>query len=236
MRRFGRTDVSRNRRRAIRDAGVLPHVVGAGRAVRRADFSDVAWYRTPRGSLLVLDGNVEGGHWWSSGNRIVVAQSGDPRIVRHEMLHAILQTGSHAASYFGERCGAYVHFPSGEETFGPADAPTRSADAVLDVTVRAHSTPVSFAATNGRITVLVEARSRASGPVWVELPVRVLSTVRADPDAYGLVGFTRDRQFFASGQRRTIAVDFIVARPGVYRLLAQYGTAQSPVAELTVVE
>jgi hypothetical protein len=80
-------------------------------AGRLAPFETVSWYivRTTdygfeyRGQYVV-------GVWTSPGNRILLAEHfvNKPMVVRHEMLHAVLRSGSHPEEYFGERCRSWV--------------------------------------------------------------------------------------------------------------------------------
>lgn len=46
------------------------------------------------------------GVWLRHGNRIVMAGlfAGDPKLMKHEMLHALLQRGDHPTAYFVDRC------------------------------------------------------------------------------------------------------------------------------------
>ena len=68
---------------------------------RRAPFDAVAWFKVPVGELVVR-GETAAGAWFVFGNRIAIVDAwlnGDP-LVRHEMLHAILETGDHPKEYF----------------------------------------------------------------------------------------------------------------------------------------
>ena len=69
-------------------------------------FDAVDWYSTSSGTLSSRDGNAVGA-WFPDGNRIAISRSWMDYgpLVRHEMLHAILQTGSHPAEFFERRCG-----------------------------------------------------------------------------------------------------------------------------------
>ena len=73
---------------------------------RTGAFEAVDWYSTASGTLSSRGENAVG-VWFPDGNRIVVARSWMDHgpLVRHEMLHAILQSGSHPAEFFERRCG-----------------------------------------------------------------------------------------------------------------------------------
>lgn len=71
----------------------------------RGDFDAVRFETTPN---LTTDGRETLGIWLPTGNRIVVVErlENDPRIWRHEMMHALLHGGSdHPAKYFNGVCG-----------------------------------------------------------------------------------------------------------------------------------
>ena len=76
---------------------------------RTGDLNDVRWYRVP-GSTVEVDGRKVAGFWGSRGNRIVLPDErideGD--VVRHEMLHALLQQAGHPREDFLEKCAPLV--------------------------------------------------------------------------------------------------------------------------------
>jgi hypothetical protein len=76
---------------------------------RSGDLGAVHWYRVP-GSQFVDDGRVAAGAWNQSGNRILLAQKSLEQgpLVRHEMLHALLQSGRHPRSQFLGACASLV--------------------------------------------------------------------------------------------------------------------------------
>lgn len=74
----------------------------------------VTFYVVPR--LSIDDGNTRyAGYWFRDGNRIVLAQpyATDGAVVRHEMLHALLQRGDHQRVDFVDHCGGIVDFGDG---------------------------------------------------------------------------------------------------------------------------
>jgi len=74
------------------------------------DFDAVRWYRVPIGQGLTLDGESAAGAWFATENSIAIGDGWRTvgSLVRHEILHAILQTGSHPEEYFSDACGDEV--------------------------------------------------------------------------------------------------------------------------------
>jgi hypothetical protein len=70
-------------------------------------MTDVSFYAvdTPAGAIE-LGGEMAHAWWVREGNRIYLPASalGEEWLVRHEMLHALLQRGSHPASVFVTAC------------------------------------------------------------------------------------------------------------------------------------
>lgn len=75
------------------------------------DFASVQWFVVHRPTIDIGD-EASDGSWYRDGNRIVVAQPYvlDGGLVRHEMLHALLQDGSHPLDQFTARCGGIVDY------------------------------------------------------------------------------------------------------------------------------
>lgn len=73
----------------------------------RGDMSRVTFYAvdTPTGSIS-LGTKVAHGWWVRKGNRIYLPANalGEEWLVRHEMLHALLQRGSHPPEMFVDAC------------------------------------------------------------------------------------------------------------------------------------
>ena len=74
---------------------------------RKGDMSEVTFYAVdaPTGAIG-LNGTVAHGWWVRQGNRIYLPANalGEEWLVRHEMLHALLQRGSHPAGQFVDAC------------------------------------------------------------------------------------------------------------------------------------
>ena len=73
-------------------------------------LSGVRFYVLP-GYDFPVNGKDFWGYWIETGNKIVVAaaHAGDKKLVEHEMMHALLQTGLHPALYFNGVCGDLVY-------------------------------------------------------------------------------------------------------------------------------
>ena len=74
---------------------------------RKADMSEVTFYAVdaPTGAIG-LNGTIAHGWWVRQGNRIYLPANalGEEWLVRHEMLHALLQRGSHPTKQFVASC------------------------------------------------------------------------------------------------------------------------------------
>jgi hypothetical protein len=73
-------------------------------------YQDVRWYSVPTANLTVQNGDTLAGEWFPGTNQIVISQRGlqDPTLVRHEMLHALLNRSAHPRALFYARCNGYV--------------------------------------------------------------------------------------------------------------------------------
>lgn len=77
---------------------------------RRRFFSWVRWYHVPNVDYFYYDDVAVDGYWLSHPDRIVLAGAHelDALVVRHEMLHAMIQDGEHPAEFFDRRCEGLV--------------------------------------------------------------------------------------------------------------------------------
>ena len=136
---------------------------------RRSTFESVTWYTIPVGQLKVK-GEMAAGAWFPSGNRIVITDSWkrEGALVRHEMLHAVLQTASHPAEFFQQKCGQVVACPIGDCAGNQSlpDAIESSIDA-LQVDAELHPPTPSFTGEGGLATVLVKVRNPTNATVFV---------------------------------------------------------------------
>jgi hypothetical protein len=77
---------------------------------RQAPLARVRWFVVPRVDAFIADGQRDSGLWIGRYRYIVLAESGlsDGLLVRHEMLHDLLDRAGHPAEYFTERCRGVV--------------------------------------------------------------------------------------------------------------------------------
>jgi len=76
-----------------------------------SDYRSVHWYTVAGSTVFTYNGDSElEGYWLRNGNKILIAGllSNDSLLVRHEELHALLQTGQHPPLFFETRCGSLV--------------------------------------------------------------------------------------------------------------------------------
>jgi len=75
---------------------------------RRVEPQAITWYVVPDVSVFATAHEQNVGFWsrGTDGARIVIAGNyiGDEMVVRHEMLHALLDRGDHPPEYFVTRC------------------------------------------------------------------------------------------------------------------------------------
>ena len=73
----------------------------------QGNLDAITWYLV-RSQEIDIGGEAYDGYWYEDGNRILLSKPSvrDGGTVRHEMLHALLQSGAHPVEYFVTRCGA----------------------------------------------------------------------------------------------------------------------------------
>jgi hypothetical protein len=77
---------------------------------RTAPFTRVNWFVVPDVDYFVYQGREVIATWLEYRHQIIVsgAYIDDGMVVRHEMLHDLLNTGKHPQEYFGTRCGHLI--------------------------------------------------------------------------------------------------------------------------------
>lgn len=199
------------------------------------DLDAVSWYRERTG-VITVDGEQYDGYWFGAGNRIVLASDAefDGRIVRHEMLHALLQNGGHPEEYFVTRCGALAPCGSAchssESNRGvPADARQIPSESLSVVISLAPSGAPALSVDSGWVTVMVTATNSRPEPVWVSIPGDInFGYVRARDAGQGNWA-TEPRMAFRAGESRSLAFDFqFLPNLGQDTLWGFFGKAFSP--------
>jgi hypothetical protein len=68
-------------------------------------LGEITWFKA---DAVVVGGTTYVGFWWERWNRIVLRADmvDNDRLVKHEMMHALLQDGAHPAQYFNGACGS----------------------------------------------------------------------------------------------------------------------------------
>ena len=157
-----------------------------------ADFNAVRWYRVPIGEGLTVDGESAAGAWFAAENSIAIGDGWRTvgSLVRHEILHAVLQTGSHPAEYFVGACGDEV--ACGRDCLDEVTLPNAIPLAVEQLNVDATLFPKlpSLARDDGNAAVVVRVRNPYGVNAFVNAqrfaqascPVGFVLTSVSDPD------------------------------------------------------
>jgi hypothetical protein len=77
---------------------------------RQAPISRISWYWTPDQPYFTYQGVDYDGYWFRYRHQIVLGRDHvqDSAVVRHEMLHDLLDRGDHPAEFFVDRCGSLM--------------------------------------------------------------------------------------------------------------------------------
>lgn len=144
-------------------------------AGREGDLTAIRWYKVP-GDVIMIGGQQYHGYWSSSGNRIALAEGKllSGRLVRHEMLHALVAGATHAREFFGESCAGIVNCDR-ECALEVGPSPTVPSDAAevsfvdLELTSVTEPDTVFREQYGGWFALTVELRNPSSSPLWVPL-------------------------------------------------------------------
>jgi hypothetical protein len=186
---------------------------------RRGRFDDITWFKAPFGEIR-YEGRVADAIWYAAGNRIALSRDFDTdELVRHELLHAVLQDGSHPELYFERLCGDVV--------LCGRDCPTQKAPknampitvADLDVDIEVFPRVPSIARYDDNVSFLLKVRNTTGRNGYVdfggwnslqcEAGVVVMSA--ADPDRSAslcaFVGSGGLPRYFLAGETRTVLLN-----------------------------
>jgi hypothetical protein len=219
-------------------------------------MSDVSWYEVPGASRFSAGGIDAAGEWLRSGNRIVLADSAtrDGGVVRHEMLHALRQSGSHAREYFLGRCAGVVPCVEGcIAEAGPARIPAAPLVTPESLEIRVAVDPVRPSASidEGFFTVTVTARNTAAHPVMLPAtgpyggPAQTFRyDLQGPAGGIGDVVRVRDSSevYFAALESKIYVFDFVIGAdvparqlpPGIYFLRVAYGSHSITIDSLAI--
>jgi hypothetical protein len=140
-------------------------------------MGQVRFYVVPR--LSIDDGSTRyAGYWFRDGNRIVLAQpyATNGAVVRHEMLHALLQRGDHRRVDFVDHCGGIVDFGDGLHEESPEllahpgpSSPVLSASRFRTELVLAPQPIALTAPDSGWLSATVIVTNPLDEPVWARI-------------------------------------------------------------------
>ncbi len=221
---------------------------------RIGDFGAVRWYLVPGAATFNLEGQSVAGAWYSAGNRIVIAADyvSDGELVRHEMLHALLQAGGHPRGAFLGSCGDIVLCVEGcvRDAGGPPDTSTmapvvRAID--MNVTTMLEPNTVSLSRDSGRFTVTVSVTNSQSRAVRVSVPANLPWVGFEFSGAGGGEGTSNSDTTVAfapagsAGSTRRYVFDvepaipdFVALSPGRYTVRGSFVHRAAPVTAFTV--
>ncbi|MDQ3950217.1 MAG: hypothetical protein M3282_07710 [Gemmatimonadota bacterium] len=229
---------------------------------RRAPLSGVRWYFVPGARTVEVNGERYAGYWSSAGNSIVLAEEAmlDGSLVRHEMLHSLIDVGSHPREEFLGRCGGVVECEvrciADAEPSQPVDpAIARAGTEALEIETVVRPQAPSRTQYGGYFTMTVTARNPGSHPVVVTLPP---SGDAGPPVTFGYrveyqSGYAESNERawddgvmrFAPGETKRHVFDFHIVgaeqstldaglRPGTYDLRGAYGGRWAPATTITL--
>lgn len=144
------------------------------------DFASVSWYVVPNTTTVNDQGKQVDAYWISDPDRIVMADArrNDGRVVRHEMLHALLHRTGHPREAYLVGCGGLVAC-DGECALeaGVYGSPSESAPELQprDVSPRVDvlaPLPAEVSDSGGAAAVLITITNPRTEPVWVRLAAR----------------------------------------------------------------
>lgn len=146
-------------------------------AGRSAPLSAIRWYVMPGVQSFKRKDMTVAGVWTRADNSIVLGEyvQYNGHLVRHEMLHAVLQNGLHPRQAFLERCGGIVTcLQSCLTDAGPADVHVEQTPLVpptaLEVDFEVAPSDPGVLDHEGWFMFVVKARNPAGYPVIVALP------------------------------------------------------------------
>lgn len=197
-------------------------------------FDAIRWYRVGPGELTIR-GETAAGAWFVEGNRIVLTDWGlrAGALVRHEMLHALLETGSHPAEFFQGKCGDEV--ACGRDCAEEHRLPNAQSLALeqLETTVALFPAVPSILGYEGRVTVIVSVRNPATGNGYVtaerlsqaQCSIGFVVESTDDPPWRKLsceyLAYADDaRVYFRPGERRRVLFEVDLRRPTMGSLRA----------------
>ncbi len=215
---------------------------------RSASLDAVRWYVVPGVSTIDIGGEEYSGYWFAADNRVVLAEGAQMAgaLVRHEMLHALLDVGTHPRGEFLERCAGVVVCvdecitEAGPPPAVPPGTPVVTPDSLVLGLEVDPATP-SGDTYGGYFTLTVTARNPAnhavvvllpsSGPGEYTGPFSYRMEGAEEAPAYDDHSWDSEVTFFAAGESKRQVFDMSVGgpfgeggvAPGTYRVEGAYG-------------
>lgn len=219
-------------------------------------LEDVTWFLVPLVSVFPLNNEFVSGYWTQRSNRVVLAGALrlDGSVVRHEMLHALIQMSGHPRSYFLGKCAGVVSCTSkcvsdaGPFPSASFEAPLVVADSI-DVSVALIPGTPTVAVDSGVFSMVITAHNRASHPVTVALttvnPFSFEISLSFYPGSRIVGGLIRDDPSvttFAADETKKQYFDFVIGNAfenrtvarGVYRITGSYGSHSAILSLVTI--
>jgi hypothetical protein len=222
-------------------------------------LADVEWYVVPNTTVLPGTAGELNGEWFPQRNRIVLASADqhDGEIVRHEMLHALLQAPAHPRSQFLERCAGIVvcadacMHDAGPAPLPPAGTPLVQASA-LEIDIGLQPSPARASEFDGHFELMVTAHNPANYAVVVQLPpygdgnLGVSFSYLMGSDSANVVGtfylaYDPEATFFQAGETKRQTFDLQNGNPadgnyapGSYVAYGVFGNHSSPLRTITL--
>jgi len=205
----------------------------------------IRWYVIPGVQKFTTDDGQASGAYYPSTREIVLAEGAmdDGSLVRHEMLHALLQRPVHDPAYFRDRCGGIVSCDC-PAIQGPSPASPAVSARDLQISTDVQPIVVTDSASGGWIVVVVSATNPRTESVWVDL-----TRLPGDTLALGWEFFLSNadmsestvlplRLGFAPGERKQFAFDvrlrnFPTVPPGSYQVTGRLNLARGTSATIT---
>ena len=140
-------------------------------------FEDIKWFVIPESNHFIFSGDAVGGAWFRGRKSIVLVSEGvlEGQLVRHEMLHALLQDGGHPRAEFLNLCAGVVScVGTCIREAGPAPRVPSSilhvSPSFLELAVSVQPATPKASILGGYFSVTVRARNPAATTVLVDLP------------------------------------------------------------------
>jgi hypothetical protein len=198
---------------------------------KQGALADVQWYIVPNTTVLPGTEGEFSGEWFPQRNRVVLtsADQHDGELVRHEMLHALLQEAGHPRSQFLERCAGIVvcanrcMHDAGAAPTPPAGSPLVPASG-LEIDIQLQPSPTRANEFDGHFELIVTARNPANHAVVVQLPsygdgnLGVSFAYLVGSDSAHLSGtfslaYDLEATFFQAGETKRQAFDLRMGAP-----------------------